>query len=521
MTRAGKPTSKASRNKAWVLARKITQYVMLAVFLLFFLFSRRDGGWSPTLVNLPFRLDPLVMLANLLTSRIFLAGSAVALITIALTLVFGRAWCGWICPLGTVLDLFPLKKARGRRPAPKQGWRKIKYLLLIATLAAALFGSPSLLVFDPLTILYRTLTVSLLPALDRVVLGLEQLLFRLPFLSAPVASFDAFLRPALLPVTPANFRAGLLFAVLFLAVIALNIFAERFWCRYLCPLGGMLGWLSKIALFRRVVDEKCTGCVLCTQRCPTGTIDPAKNYASDPEECTLCLDCLESCPHSRISFLPRLPKPAWQTYDPGRREFLTTLGLTAAAVVLTKPIQLSGQEPPFLLRPPGVREINPDAFSLTRCIRCGECMRTCPTNALQVGVWESGLEGFGTPILVPRLGYCDFSCNACGQVCPTGAIPPLALEEKRLQVIGKAYIDENRCIPYADDTNCFVCEEMCPLPQKAITLVEKGSGTGRGHGSGGVQVPVVNRELCTGCGICEYYCPVGGESAIRVYIPSA
>ncbi len=167
-----------------------------------------------------------------------------------------------------------------------------------------------------------------------------------------------------------------------------------------------------------------------------------------------------------------------------------------------------------------MREVNPDILSVTQCIRCSECIRTCPTNALQISAWESGLEGFGTPVLIPRMGYCDFSCNACGQVCPTGAIPPLDLEEKRLRVIGRAYIDENRCIPFADDTNCFVCEEMCPLPQKAITLQEKGSGAGRGHGSGGIQVPVVDRELCTGCGICEYQCPVSGESAIRVYTSS-
>ncbi len=308
MNKTSKPGSKTTRSTGWVLARRITQYAMLALFLLFFLFSRRDGGWSPSLVNLPFRLDPLTALAHLLSSRSFLPASAVALITILFSLVFGRAWCGWICPLGTTLDLIPLKKARGKRPAPLEGWRKVKYLLLVATLAAALLGNLSLLVFDPLTILYRTLTVSIFPAFDRVVLWLEQTLFQIPSLSGPVASFDAAIRPAILPLNPGNHQAGFLFAVLFLAIIALNLFAERFWCRYLCPLGALLGWVSKFALFRRVVDEKCTGCVLCTQHCPTGTIDPQKNYASDAEECTLCLDCLPACPHSRIAFIPQLKK---------------------------------------------------------------------------------------------------------------------------------------------------------------------------------------------------------------------
>lgn len=498
--------------RGWVIARKVTQYAILAVFFLFFLMSRRDGGWPPELVNLPFRLNPLTMLAHMLSSRSFLAGSALAIITFGLSLLFGRAWCGWICPLGTTLDLFSLKKIRRRRGAPAEGWRKIKYLLLVAILTAALLGNLTLLVLDPLTILYRTLTVSILPGLDRLVTWLEQLLFRIPFLSGPVASFDAFIRPAVLPVQPASFPYGLLFAALFLVVIGLNIFAERFWCRYLCPLGGLLGWISKIALFRRVVDEKCSGCVLCSRQCPTGTIDPDKNYDSDPEECTLCLDCLESCPHSRISFLPKPPAPSWQSYDPGRREFLTSMGLSTAAVLLSKSRLMTAQEPSFLIRPPGMREANRDILAVTQCIRCSECMRTCPTSALQPGIFEAGVEGFGAPLLIPRQGYCDFSCNACGLVCPTTAIPPLSLEDKRQRVIGKAWINEERCLPFAEGRNCFVCEEMCPLPTKAITLEPSKDVD--------IQIPVVNLELCIGCGICEYQCPLDGEAAIRIFSPA-
>ena len=506
---------KASRNHLWVVARKITQYVMLAAFCLLLLMSRRDGGWPADLVNIPFRLDPLTMLAALLSSRTFLAGSALALITLVLSILFGRAWCGWICPLGTTLDLIPLKKARGKRRPPPEGWRSVKYILLIATLTAALLGNLTLLVFDPLTILYRTLTTAILPGVDRIIMWLEQLLFRVPFLSGPVGSFDAFIRPALLPASPSNFRDALLFGTLFLGVLLLNILAERFWCRYLCPLGGLLGWISKFAIFRRVVGEDCTGCVLCTSSCPTGTIDPAKNYASHPEECTLCLDCLETCPHSRVTVTPGPPAPAWQTYDPGRREFLATMGLSALAVVLVKTGMLAKREPPYLIRPPGMRAANPDILSVTRCIRCSECIRTCPTNAIQPGVFEAGVEGFGAPLIIPRLGYCLFSCNACGQVCPTQAIPPLSLEEKQIEVIGKAYIDEDRCLPWADRKECFVCEEMCPLPQKAITLHLGEDGAE----PGAIKTPYVDRELCTGCGICEYQCPVNGESAIRVFVP--
>lgn len=155
---------------------------------------------------------------------------------------------------------------------------------------------------------------------------------------------------------------------------------------------------------------------------------------------------------------------------------------------------------------------------MNKCIRCGECNRACPTSAIQPAVSEAGLEGLWTPVLVPRAGYCDYSCNACGQVCPVQAIPPLDLEQKRQQVIGRAYIDENRCIPWADYEDCIVCEEMCPVSEKAIKLEEAEVRTGDGE-LVTVQHPHVIRERCIGCGICEYKCPVNGEAAIRVYVP--
>jgi polyferredoxin len=440
------------------------------------------------------------------------------LIVVLLTLVFGRAWCGWLCPLGTTLDLFPLRSGRGARPAPAEGWRRVKYLLLIATAAAALLGNLSLLFFDPMTIWFRSLTAGLWPGLDRIVTALEGALYRVPALSGPVSTFDAWIRPGLLPTAAAFYRDGLLFAGIFLGVIALNIFATRFWCRYLCPLGGLLGLLGKISLFRRQVDAQCKGCTLCTGVCPTGTIDPSQGYRSDPGECTVCMDCVEACPRGLNYFKPGISLAAWNSYDPGRREALLTIGAAVAGVALLRSNLLARREPPYLLRPPGVRENNPDVVAFTKCTRCSECMRACPTNALQPAVFDAGLEGLGSPVFIMRLGFCDYSCNACGQVCPVQAIPPLSLEEKRARVIGRAYIDQNRCIPWSDHRPCIVCQEMCPLPQKAVQLEEA-----EVHGPDGkplrLQLPHVVRDLCIGCGICEYQCPVSGEGAIRVVSP--
>lgn len=519
---ANKISQKKSRvakpSGRWVTARKVVQYISLAVFLLLFLMTRRDG-WSPSLVNIPMRLDPLVMLSNLLASRTFLATSSIALITLFATLVFGRAWCGWICPLGTTLDIFSLNQARGKRQAPAEHWRNVKYVLLIVILTAALFSNLTLLALDPLTLLFRTLTVALLPALNQVISIVEGILFRIPQTSDAVGTFDAWIRPTLLPLEPLYFHEAFLFAAIFTGVIVLNLFATRFWCRYLCPLGGMLGLLSRLSFFRREVSEPCKGCTLCTSSCPTGTINQEKNYASDPAECTMCMECLEPCPRSLIRFTPNFKLADGQEYDPGRRQTLVTFGITLAALALFRITSLAKREPPFLIRPPGVREVNDDVLEMSKCIRCSECMRVCPTNAIQASTLEAGLEGFGAPIIIPRIGYCDFSCNACGQICPVQAIPLLSLEEKQAQVIGMAYINESRCIAWSDHQECIVCEEMCPLAEKAIQLEEK-QVWGADDSIVTIQLPHVLREFCIGCGICEYKCPVNGESAIRVFIPT-
>ena len=497
----------------WIRLRRTVQNATLVLFVALFVWSRR-GGWPAGVVNFPMRLDPLGMLANALASRKLLAGSALALCTVLLTVAFGRAWCGWLCPLGTLIDRFSLRRWRRRRQPYPDSWRSVKYGLLLTILSAAVFGNLTLMVLDPLTLLFRTLTASVWPALDHLVTSAQITLFRVPALHSALSTFDRLVRPKILPPDPAYYRYTWLYAAVFVAILSLNLLAERFWCRYLCPLGALMGLLSKVGIVRREVNERCTQCDACARSCPTGTIEAENGYASDPKECTLCLECWRVCPQEAIDFSRHLSLAKQREYDPGRRQALLALGTAVAGIGLFGSDVAASRDHPRLIRPPGARENN----LLSKCIRCAECSRACPTSALQPAILESGLEGLWTPVVVPRIGYCDYSCNACGQVCPVQAIPPLSLEEKRQQVIGRAYIDTNRCIPWVDLEPCIVCEEMCPVPDKAVELEEVEVENGEGEMIT-LQRPHVIRDRCIGCGICEYKCPVNGEAAIRVYVP--
>jgi MauM/NapG family ferredoxin protein len=458
-------------------------------------------------------LDPLLALAAIIAGRTLQVGLLLSLVVLVLTFVFGRSWCGWICPVGTTLDIFRFRRISKRiHISIPDSLRKIKYILLMVILIAALFGKLSLLILDPMTLWVRTLTGGIGPALNLGFTAMERALANIPWMVPYLMKLDVVMRPAIFPLEDVGVRLIWLPLVLFVSIILLNLVAERFWCRYLCPLGGLLGWISRIAMVKRTAKSGCTKCGKCARVCPTGTIDPARGYASDPAECTLCMDCLEACPTSQIGFQAAKTRPDKMSYDIGRREFLVSGGAALVGLALLKTEKLTHPVPVNLLRPPGVL---PDEF-LDKCLRCGLCVRACPTGALQPSITEAGIGGLFTPVLIPRLGYCLYSCNDCGQICPTGAIPALSLEQKRKQVIGIAVIDQNRCLPWADGISCIVCEEMCPLPDKAITLEIKEVVSPDGSISK-LQLPRVHRKKCIGCGICENKCPVDGKAAIQVF----
>jgi MauM/NapG family ferredoxin protein len=200
--------------------------------------------------------------------------------------------------------------------------------------------------------------------------------------------------------------------------------------------------------------------------------------------------------------------------DLGRRNVIAAgiAGLGGGLLVKANPLSGDRNFNPELVRPPG--SLTETEF-LDKCVRCGECMKVCPTNVIQPIMLEAGLEGLWSPVVKTQIGYCEYKCNMCTQVCPTEAIRKLSLEEKQKVRIGLASVDKGRCLPYAYGRLCQVCYEHCPLPTKAIRLEETTIKTASGT-SLTVKQPYVNAELCIGCGICQNMCPVSGQAAIRV-----
>ncbi len=487
------------------------QALVLALFL-YLLVADHAGAGTVLPADLFFHLDPLAGLSSSLASRSFMAPVLLGLLTLALTLALGRAWCSWACPLGTLLDWTSLRRLRHPRGRPSP-WRHVKYVTLLAVLVGAVLGTLGLLVLDPITILFRTLGSGVIPGINLAVTRGESWLYRFDALQGFLDGFDRFVRGTLLPGAEPYFVPSLALLLVMAAILAANAIRPRFWCRYLCPLGGLLGLASRVSLLRRSVDqEKCSRCRKCARECPVGAIDSEKEYRSDPGECTLCLRCVEGCPAHAIA-LRRETRPAAPDLEGlTRRQVLGSFGLMLAGVALLRL--------PSVLRGSGRRRLRPPGSSeddiMRRCIRCGICVNICPTRAIHPAGPGPDYDHLWTPALVPRLGYCDYSCRRCGEACPTGAIPALTLAEKQSAVIGTARIDTTRCIPWSQNTNCIVCQEMCPLAEKAIELEDVAVTNGEGLETT-VRRPVVLPDRCIGCGLCEHQCPLNGEAAIRVY----
>ncbi|QLA15969.1 4Fe-4S binding protein [Desulfolutivibrio sulfoxidireducens] len=518
----GKP-ARGARERVMRIKRA-AQGISLGLFVLAVWALARDSGMSgpgAALARFYSRFDPVLVFGADIAARAVAASLWLAGVVTLSGLVFGRAFCGNICPMGATLDAAGRLVGREKRRPPANpveragqsrsaGPRRLKYLVLAAVLASALAGVSLVFWVSPLSLATRFYGLFVLPAAELAANGFlraaDPLLEALSLIGLKYAS------------VPGHRFAGQLFIVAFFGTLFILARREpRFWCRYLCPAGAILALFSgRPRLVARRVGEGCTGCGACRRACPMGAIpvDPKTTIFS---ECIVCRACLGACPEKAISFTPFTgpgtpPAAAHEPVSPSRREFLAAgaVGLGAAVTGLTGLREGvwgddAGGRPlsPAAVRPPGAV---PEPDFLARCVRCGACMRVCPTNMLQPDVFSTGWTGLFAPLAMARRGGCQPDCTACGAVCPTGAIRELAGEEKMWARMGTAHVLRHKCLAWEFDKKCLVCDEVCPYNALQFLMIE-------GHS---VAVPFVLEDKCTGCGWCERHCPVTAKPAIVV-----
>lgn len=496
------------------LARRISQVIFFLFFIvLFFLAAFPYETVIPA--DLFLRASPLIAIATFLATKKFISTLILALVILLLSIFLGRYFCGWICPLGTIIDLMDrmIGKAKKKYSGAKRKFRVWKFSILIVILVAALFSLQFVWFFDPIVILTRTFTTSIYPISTFFIEGIFNIILGVGIFQDFLFSAYDFLRETMLPIEPLFFQKSVLFGLIFLGILFLNFFAKRFWCRYLCPLGALFGFFSSFRLTKGIftADDKCIDCGKCQRECKMDAInDGYRSYS--PVECIECMTCISVCPTDAISY-KLTPRFVREKTDVSRRRFIysTIAGaLTLGLVKTGMPGKITRGK---VVRPPGAL---PEDEFLDRCVRCQECVKICSSTGacLQPAFLQSGWEGIWTPTVQARQGYCEYNCNLCGQVCPSGAIHPAKIDIKQTQLrMGTAYFDKNRCIPWYRNEDCLVCEEHCPLPKKAIRFDPREVLLPSGEKKI-VKFPYVDEELCIGCGICVTKCPVEGPGGI-------
>ena len=509
----------------WMRQFRITRIRVLSQAFFFALFLFFIGvTWLSRLKGYPasmfLEVDPLVGAATAISTHTVYRHLVWSLWLIVPTLILGRWFCNWMCPYGTLHQfigwLFNTRRNIDKTVINRyRSLFQLKYIILIIFIVLAAFGSLQIGLLDPICIMYRTFTTAVAPATD---------------LAAGHGVFK--------PGAPEQrvFYGAWFVGLVILFLVGMNLVIPRFFCRVLCPLGAFLGWLSRFALWRIDRDvTRCTDCNLCMAHCE-GASDP--QAALRKSECFVCFNCIDDCPEDALSFRfvpvkkPKLRKPAisklmetevvWPALN-RRRLFLTSV-----VGVLAYPfLRLSAAVNPRAfdrkaIRPPG--SVEESAF-LERCIKCDQCINVCPTNVLQPAtLMQAGLEGLWTPVMDMRIGFCQLNCTLCSEVCPTGAIQKISLD-KKLGLgqfaadgpirLGTAFFNQGRCLPWAMETPCVVCEEVCPVSPKAIgtydVQIKRWDGT-----MVTLNKPYMRPELCIGCGICEHECPVADEKAVYV-----
>ena len=463
------------------------------ITLLFLDFTGTIHAWFGWLAKIQFL--PAVLALNV----------GVIVLLVALTLIFGRVYCSVICPLGVMQDIISWFAGRRKKNrfsySPAKNWLRYAVLaIFIATFAAGI-GAVALLVAP-------------YSAFGRIAQNLFAPIWKwgnnlLAFIAERVDSYAFY-------STEIVIGSWITFAIAAVTLIILGILAwrnGRTYCNTICPVGTVLGALSRFSLLKPIIDtDKCINCGLCARKCKAACID-AKNHEIDYSRCVVCMDCLESCSKGAIKYTIRKSSSKPAPADTSRRNFLVGAGLLAASAAKAQEMKLDGgyatiidKEKPFknrALTPPG----SLSARNMTaHCTGCQLCVAVCPTQVLRP---SADLTTFMQPEMSYEKGYCRPECNKCSQVCPTGAINPITVEEKSSIQVGHAEWNRKNCIVLTDDVDCGNCERHCPTG--AITMILSDYRDLKSR-----KIPSINKHLCIGCGACENLCPSRPFSAIYV-----
>ena len=431
--------------------------------------------------------------------------SAGCVAVIALTLLFGRVYCAMLCPLGVLMDLAArlARRTGKKRKLSHRPGRPVLRAASVAVCAAGLLAGTAapLGLLDPYSLFGKIVTTTLRPLLGA---------------ANHLAAATGLLPPVDLSPTP--WTAAAIGLGLLAFITALAVRRGRLWCNTACPVGAVLGLFSRHALFRLgMSNSACVACSLCERVCPAQCVD-YKKFHIDHSRCIMCLDCATLCKKSGISLMPfwrlRPVAAAVESAAPsapvvaphaGRRAFLaSTAALPAAALAgagPTPPSTLSQHNKPAVL-PPGAVSL---AHFQSHCTACQLCVANCPDQVLRPSVTEHGLAGFLQPYQDFDVAFCSYNCSNCSQVCPTGAIRPVTVEERRLMRTGVANFFIDRCVVNVKGTSCGACSEHCPT--QAVHMIPWKNG---------LTIPEVDPKLCVGCGGCEFICPVRPDKAIVV-----
>lgn len=487
------------------IRRTLAVVFLLCVTLLFLDFTGTAHAWLGWMAKIQFL--PAVLALNV----------GVILILVVLTLVFGRVYCSVICPLGVMQDVVSWISGRRKKKkfrfsySPALTW--LRYGVLAVFIAALLAGIGSLVAL-----------IAPYSAYGRIAQNLFAPLWQwgnnvLAFLAERADSYAFYRTEVWLKSLPTFLIAAATFVLL--CVLAWR--NGRTWCNTVCPVGTVLGFLSRYSLFRPVIDaDKCKACSLCSRQCKAACID-YKNHTIDYSRCVVCMDCIDSCKHGAIRYRRR--KSSGQTAvsggngdartaDTARRSFLTGAGLLLGTVaVKAQEKKVDGGLATILDKKVPQRKtpiVPPGAQSLrnltTHCTGCQLCVSVCPNHVLRP---SSGLKTLMQPESSYERGYCRPECTKCAEVCPAGAIRLITVADKSAIQIGHAVWVKENCVPLTDGVECGNCARHCPTG--AITMI-----TSDPDNPDSPKVPVVNEERCIGCGACENLCPARPFSAIYV-----